>query len=100
MLEKTGTPADRAGPITDSSDASTVTSPPIQTASAPRPMTEATASPTADEFSTFASSSSIPSALQVVRATLVQASELASDGFHATPTRASFGLNRRANRNA
>ena len=37
---KPGMPADRAGPITESSDASTVTSPPIQIASAPRPMTE------------------------------------------------------------
>ena len=66
-------------------------SPPIQIASAPRPMTEATASRTPAELSTFASSSSIPSSRQMVRAILVHASELASDGFQATPTRASFG---------
>ena len=87
MLVKTGTPAARAGPITASSDESTVLSPPIQIASAPRPTSEATASRTAAEPSTFASSSSIPSSLQTVRATLVQASEFASDGFQATPTR-------------
>ena len=86
MFEKTGMPADRAGPITESIEASTVTSPPIQIASAPRPMTEATASRTPAELSTFASSSSIPSSRQTVRAIFVHASELASDGFQATPT--------------
>ena len=93
-------PADRAGPITDSSEASTVTSPPIQIASAPRPMTEATASRTPAELSTFASSSSIPSSRQTVRAIFVHASELASDGFQATPTRASLGASCLAMRKA
>ena len=71
-------------------------SPPIQIASAPRPTSEATASRTAAEPSTFASSSSIPSSLQTARASFVPASEFASDGFQATPTLASRGASRRA----
>ena len=67
-------------------------SPPTQIASAPRPTSEATASRTAAEPSTFASSNSIPSSLQTVRATFVPASEFASDGFQATPTLASRGV--------
>ena len=61
-------------------------------------MSEPTASRTAAELSTFASSSSIPSSLQTFRAILVHASEFASDGFQATPTRASFGASRLAMR--
>ena len=99
MLVNTGTPAARAGPITASSEESTVLSPPTQIASAPRPTSEATASRTAAEPSTFASSSSIPSSLQTVRAIFVPASEFASDGFQATPTLASSGASRRAIRN-
>ena len=74
-------------------------SPPTQIASAPRATSEATASRTAAEPSTFASSSSIPSSVQMIRATFVPASEFASDGFQATPTLASRGASRRANRN-
>ena len=96
MLVKTGTPAARAGPITASSEESTVLSPPTQIASAPRPTSAATASRTAAEPSTFASSSSIPSSEQTVRAIFVPASEFASDGFQATPTFVSRGASRRA----
>src|SRR5262245_59112227 len=99
MLVNTGTCAERVGPIVASRAERTVLSPPTQIASAPRPTSEATDSPTAEVPSTFASSSSIAISLQTARATLVQASEFDSYGFQATPTLLSAGASSRAIRN-
>src|SRR5262245_39376711 len=83
----------------DSIATATVTSPPAQMASTPRPTTALAASDTPAGESTVTSISSIPSSLHMLRAMTVAASELASDGFHTTPTLFRFGFASRAKRN-
>src|SRR6266700_1552578 len=83
---KTGMRALRPTATTESAATLTVTSPPIHNVSAPRATSESSASSTELEFSTLASSNSIPHPWQTSRAFSTKARELASAGFQATPS--------------
>ena len=96
VIVKTGMRAERAVAIADPSVDSIVLSPPTHSACAPRATSDCTASVTAALLSTFASSSVRPSSRQASRAFSVNASELDSAGFQATPTRVSEGSARLA----
>ena len=92
MQVQTGMRAFVAALTTTSKAANTETSPPIHSTSTSRTISDAIASLTAAVFSTVASSSSSFSSPHASRASFVQISELISAGFHAMPTRASFGF--------
>ena len=88
----TGTPAFAAVAMIESITLETVVSPGTNTASAPRDSVDWIASITPDEFSTAASSRTMPRALQLARANSMNRRELLSEGLWATPTLASRGL--------
>ena len=99
-MVNTGMRAARAVAIAEPSADNMVLSPPTNRACAPREASARTASTTADEFSTLASTRVSPVRLHTSRAASVNASEFDSAGFQATPTVCSAGSAWRASSKA
>ncbi len=91
-IVKTGRPVLPAVATIESITLATVVSPGTKITSAPRAIVDWIASITPDEFSTGASTSVIPSRLQLALASSMKRRELLSAGLWATPTERTVGL--------